>query len=129
VGDKERDGVSEILRERHVEGRLDADEFQARLERCMAARTYRELDDLIADFPREAGDRRPAEQPSQWRPWPVFLVVPLALFAAIVVGGHLAWLALPLFFLFVVRPRAWRAWGGGYTRGSWLCGPTRTPRA
>ena len=29
VGDKERDAVSEILRQRHVEGRLDADEFQS----------------------------------------------------------------------------------------------------
>ena len=29
AGDKERDAVSEILRQRHVEGRLDADEFHA----------------------------------------------------------------------------------------------------
>jgi len=130
VGDKERDAVSEILRERHVEGRLDTDEFQARLERCMAAKTYAELDQLIADLPRETADRRPAGQPWSWRPWPgVFLFLPLALIAVIATGGHLAWLAVPLFFLFVVRPLAWRGWGGGYTRGSWLCGPQRTTRA
>ena len=29
VGDKERDAVGEILRQRHLEGRLDVDEFQA----------------------------------------------------------------------------------------------------
>jgi hypothetical protein len=125
VGDKERDAVSEILRQGHLEGRLDTDELQARLERCVAAKTYAELDELIADFPREAGERR-AEQTWRWRPWPgAFLFLPVALIAAIVVGGHLAWLAVPFFFLFVVRPLVWGAWGSGHARGSWACGPRR----
>ena len=125
VGDKERDAVGEILRRRHLEGRLDTDELQTRLERSLAAKTYAELDELIADFPREAAERRRAEQP-RWRPWPLaFLFVPIALTAAIVLGGHLAWLAVPLLFFFVVRPLVWRAWGGGY----WACGPRRSTRA
>jgi len=128
AGDKERDAVSEILRERHLEGRLDADEFQGRLERCLAAKTYAELDELIADFPREEAERRMAGQPWRWRPLP-FLFVPLALIAAFIVGGHLAWVAVPLFFLLVLRPLAWRARGGRYARGSWACGPRRTTRA
>lgn len=130
VGDKERDAVSAILRQRHLEGRLDSDEFQARLERCLAAKTYAELDELIADFPREAAERRRAGEGPRWRPWPLpFLLLPVALIAAIVVGGHFAWLAVPLFFFFVVRPLVWRAWGGGYARGSWACGARRTTRA
>jgi Domain of unknown function (DUF1707) len=130
VGDKERDAVAEILRQRHVEGRLDADEFQVRLERCMAAKTYAELDVLIADFPREPAERLRVAQPWSWLPWPAFLFVPLAVIAAIAVGGHhLAWLAVPLFFFFVLRPLVWRTWGGGYRRGSWTCGPRRTTRA
>src|SRR5262245_16348313 len=130
VGDKERDAVSEILRQRHLEGRLDTEEFQSRLERCLAAKTYAELDELIADFPREGADRRWDRQPWRSRAWPLpFLFLPLALIAAIVFGGHLAWLAIPLFFFFVVRPLVWRAWGGGYGRGSWVCGPRRTTRA
>ena len=129
VGDRERDAVTEILRKRHLEGRLDSDEFQARLERCLAAKTYAELDKLIADFPREAAGRRRAGQPWRWRIWPLpFVFVPLAVIAAIVVGGHLAWLAIPLFFIFVVRPLVWRDWGGGYARGPWDCGPRRTTR-
>jgi hypothetical protein len=128
VGDKERDTVSEILRQQHLEGRLDTDEFQARLDRCLAAKTYAELDALIADFPREEGARKPAGQPWRWRPFP-FLLLPLALIAAIVVGAHVAWLALPLLFFFVLRPLVWRAWGGGYGRGSWACGTRRTTRA
>jgi len=130
VGDKERDAVSEILRQRHLEGRLEADEFQTRLDRCMAAKTYAELDELIADFPREASERRRSEESWRWRPWPVPpLFLPLVLIGAILVGGHLAWLAVPLIIFFVVRPLAWRGWGGGYARGSWACGPRRTTRA
>jgi len=116
VGDKERDAVGEILRQRHLEGRLDADEFQARLERCLTAKTYAELDELIADFPREEEERR-VGQPWRRRPWPFVPVLPLALVAAIVFGAHGAWPVFPLFLffcLFVVRPLRWH---GGYRRG------------
>src|SRR5262249_60782807 len=65
VGDKEREAVSEILRERHLEGRLDNDEFQSRLERCLAAKTYAELDQLIADFPAAEAEERRATR--EWR--------------------------------------------------------------
>ena len=55
------------------------------------------------------------------RPWP-FLLLPLAAVAAIALsGGHLFWLAFPVFFLFVVRPLIWRRWA--YGRGAWGCGP------
>ena len=103
VGDNERDAVSETLRRRHLEGRLDADEFQARLERCLAAKTYAQLDELVADLPRGGAESR-----RSWRLWPLpLLLLPLALIAAIAVGGHVAWLAVPLIFFFVVRPFAW----------------------
>jgi hypothetical protein len=47
---------------------------------------------------------------------------PLAVIAAIAATrGHLVWLALPLLFLFVVRPFVWRSSG----RGRWACGPRR----
>jgi len=127
AGDKERDAIGEILRKRHVEGRLDYDELQARLERAMAARTYAELDELVADLP-DAAERRRAEQVSRLGPrllpfrfLPIaFLALPLALIAAIAAGANFAWLLIPLVVLFVVRPLIWRGWGGGYRRG---CGP------
>lgn len=107
VGDKERDAVAEILRERHLEGRLDNDEFQARLERCLAAKTYANLDELIADFPSE--ERHQPRAGRGWRPRPVFL--PFLLIALIVLShGHLAWLAFPLVFFFIFRAGVWRAW-------------------
>ena len=152
VGDKERDAVSDILRQGHLEGRLNTDELQARLERCVAAKTYAELDVLVADFPRVAGERR-AGQPWGRRPGPSIRVsssrTAPSKFSSVMaymasrallnrrrtsrprpgtVGGHLAWLAVPLFFFFVVRPLFWRASGSGYARGSWACGSRRTTR-
>lgn len=130
VGDRERDAVAEILRAQHVEGRLDAVEFNERLERCLAAKTFRELDELVADFPSQAGaDGRGA---TAWRrPWrhPIPLplaLIPLVVVAAIVLsGGHLLWLVFPLLF-FGLRPVLWRSWSRGYGPGWRRCGP-RSP--
>jgi hypothetical protein len=58
----------------------------------------------------------------------VFLLLPAVLIAAIAVGGHVGWLAFPLFFFFVVRPLLWRSWGGGYRRGGWAYGPRSRTR-
>lgn len=127
VGDKERDAVSEILRRAHVEGRLDNDEFQERLDRCLTAKTYADLDGLIADFPHAGTGTRATGRRAAPRPWPVpFVFLPLAIIAVVAFGGHVAWLAIPLFFFFVVRPLVWR--GGGPARGPWACGPGRARR-
>lgn len=115
VGDRERDAVSEILGDAHGEGRLDEDEFKVRLERCLTAKTYADLDALIADFPRNSADVATTRRrlPGR-RLWPVpFMILPLAVIAAIAFGTHLAWLAIPLFFFFVVRPLMWRGSGRG----------------
>jgi hypothetical protein len=124
VGDAERDAVSEILRQRHLEGRLDAEEFHERLDRCLTARTYADLDALIADLPGEQTERRWNASPPRWRPWPfVFPLLPIVLILAIASGGHLAWLFVPLLVFFVLRRVLWRSWGGG-----WACGPRRYTR-
>jgi hypothetical protein len=123
VGDAERDAIADLLREHHVAGRLQGDEFQERLDRCMTARTHADLDDLVGDLPgaategRERGlGRRP------WRPWPLALV-PLAFVAAVVLsGGHLVWLAIPLLFFFVVRPLVWGRPSRRYAFGARGCG-------
>jgi Domain of unknown function (DUF1707) len=54
-----------ILRQQHLEGRLNTDELRARLERCMAAKTYAELDALIADFPRQRRTDDPPRSPGR----------------------------------------------------------------
>jgi hypothetical protein len=127
VGDKERDAVVEILRTRHLEGRLDAGEFQTRIDRSLVARTYAELDALLADFPHDEPRRTRQRSRGPWPP--VFPFLPLALIAAIVFGVHVAWLVIPLLlvYVFFVRPLRWHA-GGGYAGGPWARGPRRRPR-
>jgi hypothetical protein len=124
VGDKERDAVSEILQQRHLEGRLDSEEFQARVERCMAAKTYAELDELVADFPHESGEQLRVQLAPERRPWPLVLpLLPVALIVALVLVGHHAWLAVPLLLVLVLRPLTWHGRGSGHARGPWACGP------
>ena len=39
ASDQDRDAVAAILQREHVDGRIDADEFQERLDACLSART------------------------------------------------------------------------------------------
>ena len=118
VGNDERDAVADILRNAHLAGRLDNTEFDERLTRCLSAKTYADLDALIADFPAvPAEERQPRRLARQWRRWPVMLlpVIGLAIFFS---HGQAAWLLIPFFFLFVVRPFFWGyGWRGSGRRG------------
>jgi len=110
AGDEERDAVADILRREHVKGRLDAVEFQERLDRCLVAKTYGDLDELVADLPGDAPRRRRRMFGWMPRPWPVGLV-PLVVLALVFAShGHVLWIVFPLFFLFVLRPLVWRPW-------------------
>ena len=74
AGDADRDAVAEILREHHIAGRLGTDELDERLERCMAARTFADLDALLSDLPSSRAPYR-STGPRLWRarPWPLLL--------------------------------------------------------
>ncbi len=107
-----------ILRREHVAGRLDSVEFDDRLSRCLAARSYAELDELLTDLPLENRTPRLSARVSPW-PFPLLPIVAVAVAAIVFSHGHLFWLAFPLFFFFVVRPLIWgrrayrrRAYGG-----------------
>jgi Domain of unknown function (DUF1707) len=62
VSDQEREETVEQLREHAAEGRLDADELDARLTATYAARTRGELAELTRDLPERAPPppRRPS---------------------------------------------------------------------
>jgi hypothetical protein len=111
VGTEERDAVADILPRQHLAGRLDNSEFEERLERCLSAKTYRQLDDLLADLPIEELNSRPA----RWslRPWPL-LLLPLIGVAIVASHGRAAWLLLPLFWFGIVR-----LFWSGLRRGHW----------
>jgi Domain of unknown function (DUF1707) len=51
ASDADREETAERLRNAALEGRLHGEEFEDRLGAALAARTYGELDPLIADLP------------------------------------------------------------------------------
>jgi Domain of unknown function (DUF1707) len=102
AGDRDRDAIADILREQHVAGRLETEEFQVRLDGCYDAKTYGELDELVADLPGEEPPRTMRRAPR----WPAVALLPLLIAAIALSHGHLLWLAIPLFFVFG-RPLLW----------------------
>ena len=102
AADADRDGVAETLREQHLAGRIDTDELQERIERCYAAKTYAELDALLADLPRDP-DSRPTPHHA-----PRLALLPLIVLLIVVLAlshGHVLWLAVPFAFFFFIGPR------------------------
>jgi hypothetical protein len=51
ASDEDRDRAVSLLREHHAAGRLDAEEFNERLDKAYAAKTLGELDEIMADLP------------------------------------------------------------------------------
>jgi hypothetical protein len=112
VGSAEREAVVDVLRREHLAGRLDNDEFDERVARCLAAKTYAELDELIADLPAGESEARRVTGRWEWRPWPLpFVFLPFLVAAIVFSHGRAAWLLVPFFFWFVVRPFFWRGLG------------------
>jgi hypothetical protein len=58
ASDADREHVADRLRQAAGEGRLLAEELEERLTRALRARTYGDLDPLVADLPRPAAPRR-----------------------------------------------------------------------
>src|SRR5437588_5413297 len=58
AADHDREAVAERLRKATAEGRLLAEELEERLGAAFSARTYGELEALVADLPWDDGRRR-----------------------------------------------------------------------
>jgi hypothetical protein len=113
ASDAERERVAEALRRHHLDGRLDTEELQERLEHAYAARTTGDLAPLLADLPVE---REPGRAPRRHAGFPVppllavALVVLLALATAgAVAHGHPG----PLPFVAVFLLLRFASWGPG----------------
>jgi Domain of unknown function (DUF1707)/Domain of unknown function (DUF4190) len=65
AADADRDRVAGILGVAYSEGRLSKDEYDARLETAFSARTYADLDQIVADLPGQAVMARPAAGPAR----------------------------------------------------------------
>jgi hypothetical protein len=102
AADADRDRVAGILGTAYSEGRLSKDEYDARLETALSARTYADLDQVVTDLPVRVA--APAADPVRVTPRAgtngyaiasfacglgQFMVGPLATIPAIIFG-HMA---------------------------------------
>src|SRR4051812_34501912 len=107
ASDADRERVAEALRRHHLDGRLDTDELQERLDHCYAARTTGELAPLLADLPGDAEPRRAPRRSPAWPPALAVVVVVVLAFATVgaVAHGHPG--PLPFVALFLLLRFAW----------------------
>jgi len=126
IGDAERNEISERLSKHYSDGRLDAAEFQERLDRAMSAKTRADLSGLLVDLPRLQSPEQQAAAalPPRRRPRVLrvvlFVVVSLwalSIAAAVTRGFfgfgwiHIPWLLIGLIALFLwSRDRRHRRW-------------------
>ena len=115
AGDSDRDRVADQLRKAHAEGRLDADELDERIDRCLHARTFGELLQLTADLRQPDRRDNVSLAPSRSRPrLRIVLAAILALWTlGAVTHGHPhvigLWVVLAFAFLASRLVRAIRA--------------------
>jgi Domain of unknown function (DUF1707) len=125
AADSDRDAVVSDLSEHFQAGRLTAGEFDERTGRALAARTWGELRDLLADLPAtRLGPQVPGSNSLGSRPWrssgriappPIAVLAGIAIAAAVVVhvahgGWGFIWLLLS--GLLIARPVICRACAG-----------------
>jgi hypothetical protein len=120
ASDADREATADRLRKHHIEGRLDQDEFQARLDTCFAAKTVGELGELTRDLPagparRGSGTRTSLGLLGSLRMIPIVPII-LAIVALHLVVGVVSglWILIPLFFLarIAIVRCGFRAWSG-----------------
>lgn len=101
AADADRAAVATELGEQMSAGRLTVTEYDERLARAYAARTYGQLEVLTADLPRPAAQPPPAMHPAvpavsacggrsreaAWRTWALVAVIVLTVWAATSIGS------------------------------------------
>jgi ferric-dicitrate binding protein FerR (iron transport regulator) len=101
ASDSDRDAVVSDLSEHFQAGRLTAEEFEERTGQALAARTWGELRNLLADLPAAPEPQAPATRSPSARPWrasgrlapsPAAVLVGIGIAAAVLVNvAHGRW--------------------------------------
>jgi hypothetical protein len=138
ASDLDREHVAERLRDATAEGRLLAEELEERVGAALSARTYGELDVLVADLP-VVRERRRATAPLAVRATilvavAMAVVATLALVTLVLLGLAGAWLGWMVFAWLFFGRRGWRGRCVGGSRSRAVAyrsgtGRTRPPRS
>jgi len=116
ASDADREQIGERLRQDHAEGRLDAEEFQDRIDRCYQAKTIGELRQLVNDLPsghEQLSERFPLRRRLYRMPL-IPIVIAIVAISSLAGWHHGHWGVLWLIpLLFAVRFLLWpyRGWG------------------
>jgi len=124
ASDAERERVAAALRRHHVDGRIDTEELQERLERAYAARTTGDLAPLLSDLPPEGGPRR--ARPTSRLPAPPLIAVAVAALLVLATAGAVAHGhpgPLPFVAVLLLLRLAWWGPGAGARRRRTAWGP------
>ena len=135
AADSDRAAIAEQLGRHLSDGRLTVDEYDERLSKAYAAKTYGELDELLADLPRSAPAGKPAAAPAPattghavrhygafraaWASWLSVAIIVTAIWAFTVVSsGHLQgfwpiWVVGPWGAVLLSRTVSGRPYPGG----------------
>jgi hypothetical protein len=113
ASDADREQVAERLRHATAEGRLLAHELEERLDAVFSARTYGELDAVVADLPGPGHGRRERSTELVWLRRAIALAIAIPLAFAVI--------AAALFVLTGVLA-VWMVW---IALGWWLFGHRR----
>jgi Domain of unknown function (DUF1707) len=115
VSDRDRNRVVELLKQHTADGRLTLEEFEARVDETLAARTGSDLRMVLRDLPvPDRGRPRPRSLPSVAGSTFRFPVIALVVVLFWVVVGH-----LPLWPLFVAGFLWFRVGAGRHRRARW----------
>ena len=124
ASDADREQIAERLRKATGEGRLLAEELEERLEAAFSARTYGELDAVVADLPAERTQRSTTTPLLVKGAFAVAVVMAALAVAAMVAlvlvglaGAWMAWVVIAWVF-FGRRGRRHRYMGRGRSIGS-----------
>jgi hypothetical protein len=105
ASDADREATADRLRQHHIDGRLDQDEFQARLDSCFAAKTVGELSELTRDLPAGSA-RRGSGTRTKFGLFGCLRMIPIVPIILAIVAIHLVvtvvgglWILIALFFL------------------------------
>jgi hypothetical protein len=116
ASDADREQIAERLRHAAGEGRIVAEELEERLETVFSARTYGELDAVVADLPSGTPARRRERSVSIFRYGPLPIVAMVFLLPVIV---------SMLIAAVVVITTLFAAWGLVLALGWWVFGQHR----
>jgi hypothetical protein len=105
AADTDRQVVADALGRAMSDGRLTVEEYDERLAKAYAAKTYGELDQLTTDLPRTGPVKQPAEAPkparagacgpapwmvgrrAMWAPWLTTAIIVTAIWLATSIGN------------------------------------------